>query len=509
MESFSATFERHKGLFNGFNEGEKREERFRKQFELRKSRRMDETYKKRNLRNVEIEWINIEKFPAEEYCVEKLQEYVECIKDGNRKVNLAGVYGIRRILSQPKMNPIQQVIDSGVVNLLNPFMFLDEYPQLQYETAWLLTNMFTGTSDQIEYILKRGCITGLTHMLNSSITEVKEQVFWALGNIATESGQYRDHILRPSIFPNLISIVMSGLSPIRLVKQGCWTLSCICRTLPVPSELHCKQMIPPLNKGLLMHSEIGGSLQYILQAIISITCTYPVLIDYFIEEYILETLISFVLNKSNDEVFYSLKIIGNFIAGSDLQTGAVVKAGGIKVLALVLKSDEAKLRREAMWSISNLCAGNSLQIDALWKSGIIKSVISCIGNEVYEVQKEVPWVLFNLVNNDFFYIDELVNLGLFQGLKHLITLKDTKMTMVCLECVDKCLEQAQSDSEVFMHYIEIIQNIDFVDVLESLQTHPNKKVYYKALKILETYLGSESEYQSLIENIKELTPYNI
>ena len=509
MESFSATFERHKGLFNGFNEAEKREERFREQFELRKSRRMDETYKKRNLRSVEIEWINIEKFPAEEYCLEKLQEYVECVKDTNRKVNLAGVYGIRRILSQPKMNPIQQVIDSGIVNLLNPFMFLDEYPQLQYETAWLLTNMCTGTSDQIDYIIKRGCLNGLTHMLNSSITELKEQAFWALGNIATESNQYRDLLLQPSIFPNLINIVMSGSSPVRLVKQGCWTLSCICRTLPVPPEQTCRKMIPALNKGLLMHSEIGENLLYVLQAIISLTCTYTVLIDHFIEKEIIETLISFVLNKSSDEVLCSLKIIGNFVAGTDLQTSAVVKAGGIKVLAIVLKSDEAKLRREAMWSISNFCAGNRVQIDALWKSGVIKSVLGCIANEVYEVQKEIPWVLFNLVNNDFLYVDELVSVGLFQGLKHLISLKDTKMTVICLECIDKCLELAQTDTEVFMHYIEIVQQIDLVGDLESLQAHLNKRVYNKAVKILETYFGSESSYDSLIENIKELTPYNI
>lgn len=95
----------------------------------------------------------------------------------------------RKILSRERHPPIDIVIQAGIVPRCIQFLANHDNADLQFEAAWVLTNIASGNQTQTNVVVDAGAVEPFIEMLRSPYNHIAEQAIWALGNIAVSNLQ--------------------------------------------------------------------------------------------------------------------------------------------------------------------------------------------------------------------------------------------------------------------------------------------------------------------------------
>jgi hypothetical protein len=72
--------------------------------------------------------------------------------------------------------PISKVIEAGVVPRFVELLSANHRPNIQFEAAWALSNIASGTSDHTKCVVENGAVPHFVRLISSPVESVCEQV---------------------------------------------------------------------------------------------------------------------------------------------------------------------------------------------------------------------------------------------------------------------------------------------------------------------------------------------
>lgn len=426
--------------------------------------------------------------------LESLPQMVAGVMGNDPTVQTECTTQFRRLLSIEKNPPIQEVIDSHVVPRFVEFLSRDDSPALQFEAAWALTNIASGTSDNTKVVIDHGAVPIFVSLLLSPNDDVREQAVWALGNIAGDSPPCRDMVLESGAMEPLLRQLQSH-SKLSMLRNATWTLSNFCRGKPQPNFNRVSIALTTLAQ--LIFNTDEEVLTDSCWALSYLSDGPNEKIQAVIEAGVCRRLVELLLNPSPAVQTPALRTVGNIVTGDDLQTQFIINHNALPCLLALLSSPKKGIRKEACWTISNITAGNKDQIQAVIDSNIIPPLVHLLEGAEFDIRKEAAWAISNATSGGTaLQIKFLVSQGCIRPLCDLLGVADPKIVTIALEGLENILKVGETDAKttgLHNNMATYVAEADGLTKIEDLQHHSNNDIYEKCIKILETYFGVEDE----------------
>ncbi|KAH9683923.1 Importin subunit alpha-4 [Citrus sinensis] len=449
----SRTEVRKKSYKTGVDADEARRRREDNLVEIRKNKREDSLLKKRREGLILQSQPVTEANASIEKKLESIPSMVQGVLSENSGLQLEATTQFRKLLSIERCPPIEEVIRAGVVPRFVEFLDRHDLPQLQFEAAWALTNIASGTSEHTRVVIEHGAVPKFVQLLGSASDDVREQAVWALGNVAGDSPSCRDLVLSHGALMPLLA-QLNEHSKLSMLRNATWTLSNFCRGKP-PAPFD--QVRPAL--AALQHLIFSSDEEVLTDACWALSYLSDGTNDKIqavIEAGVCPRLVELLLHSSTTVLVPALRTVGNIVTGDDTQTQAVIEANIIAPLVYLLQHAEFEVKKEAAWAISNATSGGTRE-----------------------------------------QIQFLVSQGCIKPLCDLLVCPDPRIVTVCLEGLENILKIGEADKEAGSTtanvYSEMIDECDGLDKIENLQSHDNNEIYEKAVKLLERYWVEEED----------------
>ncbi|CAD6983901.1 unnamed protein product [Tilletia controversa] len=462
-----------------------RRRREEQQVEIRRQARSEHTAKRRNLDTASGAMTDGDTTEDEDavdaaleldHGIDSLHVIVEELRHGGPQKQIESVIKLRKLLSKEVEPPTDAIIQAGAVPLLVERL---QSPSelLQFEAAWALTNIASGTSAHTEIVIMSGAVPYFIEMLAASESD--------------------DPLLE----------MFSRELKIGLMRNAVWTLSNLCRGKnPSPSWEVVAPAIPVLARLLYVDDD---------ETVVDAMWTLSYLSDgdntqitAVLESGPCPRLVELLHHSNTAVVTPTLRAVGNIVTGDDVQTEVAIAAGCIPAFGRLLHSNVEGIRKEACWAISNIAAGSPVQVQALVDANIFPPLINLMTTAEARTRKEACWAVSNASKSGLQrpeLIRYLVTQGSIGPLCSMLNLRENQTIQVALDALANILRVGEDDknergpgaTNIYAGYVEECGGLS---TIHQLQHHPNNAIYKSCFTLIDTFFPDDDDGDAMAES---------
>eukprot|EP00045_Choanoeca_perplexa_P008960 m.84599 g.84599 ORF g.84599 m.84599 type:complete len:523 (+) comp14693_c0_seq1:79-1647(+) len=359
---------------------------------LRKDKREQKHDKRRDLEAFEHE---VESFIQNDEVGQRIMQLRPHIEnDAHPENQLKALVDLRRLLAATRELPIQAAIESGVLDKLVTLLQHPD-PEVQYEVAWILTNISSGASHQTRAVVESQACIPLCQLLSSPVAKVKDQACWCLGNIAGDGAELRNMLLGIDALETFLQMLVTEQDA-DLLRNVSWTISNFFRWKSPPAPLEkMHRALEVLKTSMSEDPEVLSNLSW---AVCYIAESTEEFLDLILHQFGARFMQLLAL-PDHDAQLPAIRTMGSITAGSDEQTEAVISMGILDVLKSLLASQKVHVRKDACWTLSNICAGTYEQINMVIDHNLVISLVMLAqSTDSFKVRLDAAWSLCNIIS---------------------------------------------------------------------------------------------------------------
>jgi hypothetical protein len=417
-----------------------------------------------------------------------LQEIVTQAQSPDPEVQMLAVTQARKLLSSDRNPPIDDLISSGILPILVNCLESTN-ATLQFEAAWALTNIASGTSEQTRAVVQAGAVPHFLKLLDSQNMNVCEQAVWALGNIIGDGPHFRDYCIELGIVQPLLKFVAPEI-PLNFLRNVTWVMVNLCRSKDPPPNRQIVQMLLPA-LAMLIHHQDTSILVDTVWALSYLTDGGNDQIQLVIDSGVVQYLVPLLATSEVKVQTAALRAVGNIVTGTDEQTQLVLDCGALQLMHPLLSHTKDKINKEAVWFLSNITAGNESQVQAVIDAGLIPMIIHLLDKGDFQTQKEAAWAVSNVtISGRAEHVHYMVENGVIVPFCNLLGVRDTQIVQVVLDGLNNILKKSCAQTDEVCQKIEECGGLDKI---EHLQNHESEEIYKMAYEIIDNFFSSEED----------------
>uniref|UniRef100_A0A8C7CSK3 Importin subunit alpha n=1 Tax=Oncorhynchus kisutch TaxID=8019 RepID=A0A8C7CSK3_ONCKI len=231
-------------------------------------------------------------------------------------------------------------------------------------------------------------------------------------------------------------------------------------------------------------------------------------IQTVIDSGVCRRLVELLMHSDYKVVSPALRAVGNIVTGDDIQTQVILNCSALPCLLHLLSSPKESIKKEACWTVSNITAGNRAQIQTVIDANIFPVLIEILQKAEFRTRKEAAWAITNATSGGTpEQIRYLVSLNTIKPMCDLLTVMDSKIVQVSLNGLENILrlgeQEAKQNGTGINPYCALIEEAYGLDKIEFLQSHENQEIYQKAFDLIEHYFGVEEEDASIAPQVDQ------